>query len=195
VLTDAIEWHINADEPSVIDYNTEFKKPLCANCGPDYYSPTPFRSSDHDPVVTGLYLVKTITGGAGSDRLVGTPGDDQLIGGGGADKLTGGAGEDVFTYTKMADAKDTILDFAPGTDRIDLRALLTAIGYGGTDPIADKVVRLRDGLNGAKLQIDVDGTGHNAGWKDLTVLKGVLAAEVVPSRDLIFFDNAQRALR
>ncbi|WP_374569313.1 ExeM/NucH family extracellular endonuclease [Ideonella sp.] len=194
-LTDAIEWHINADEPSVIDYNTEFKKPLCANCGPDYYSATPFRSSDHDPVVTGLYLVKTISGGAGKDKLVGTPGDDQLIGGGGADKLTGGSGEDVFTYTKMGDAKDTILDFAPGTDRIDLRALLISIGYGGTDPVADQVVRLRDGLNGAKLQIDTDGIGHNAGWKDLVILKGVLAADVLPSRDLIFFEAAQRAAR
>ena len=83
----------------------------------------------------------------------------------------------------------------PGADRVDLRALLVNIGYGGNDPIADKVVRLRDGLNGARLQIDVDGTGHNAGWKDLTVLKGVLAADVVPSRDLVFFDNAQRARR
>ncbi|HEX5682731.1 MAG TPA: ExeM/NucH family extracellular endonuclease [Ideonella sp.] len=194
-LTDAIEWHINADEPVVIDYNTEFKKPLCANCGPDYYSPTPFRSSDHDPVVTGLYLVKTITGGAGKDTLVGTPGDDQLIGGGDADKLTGGGGEDVFTYTRMSDKKDSIIDFAPAVDRIDLRALLVSIGYGGSDPIVDKVVRLRDGLNGAKLQIDTDGTAGSAGWKDLAVLKGVLAGDVVPSRDLIFFDAAQRAAR
>ncbi|MEK8032722.1 ExeM/NucH family extracellular endonuclease [Ideonella sp. DXS29W] len=194
-FTDATEWHINADEPSVIDYNTEFKKPLCANCGPDYYSATPYRSSDHDPVVAGLYLVKTIAGGAGKDKLVGTPGDDQLIGAGGADKLTGGNGEDVFTYTKMGDAKDTILDFAPGVDRIDLRALLVNIGYSGTDPIADKVVRLRDGTTGARLQIDTDGTGSGAKWKDLTVLKGVLAADVVPSRDLVFFDAAQRAVR
>jgi predicted extracellular nuclease len=195
LLTDAAEWHINADEPSVIDYNTEFKKPLCANCGPDYYSPTPYRSSDHDPVVTGLYLVKTINGGNGKDKLVGTPGDDQLIGGGDADKLTGGGGEDVFTYTRMADKKDSILDFAPAVDRIDLRALLVSIGYGGTDPVADKVVRLRDGLNGARLQIDTDGPGGSVGWKDLAVLKGVLAADVVPARDLIFFDPTLRAQR
>src|SRR3712207_93429 len=46
------EWHINADEPSVIDYNTEFKPQ-------DLYTPTPYRSADHDPVVVGLNLGNT----------------------------------------------------------------------------------------------------------------------------------------
>ena len=49
-VTGATEWHINADEPSVIDYNTEHKSQ-------DLYAPTAFRSSDHDPVVVGLNLV------------------------------------------------------------------------------------------------------------------------------------------
>jgi hypothetical protein len=40
----ALEWHINADEPSVLDYNLEFK-------AQDLYGATPYRSSDHDPVV------------------------------------------------------------------------------------------------------------------------------------------------
>ncbi|WP_295762096.1 ExeM/NucH family extracellular endonuclease [Undibacterium sp.] len=43
------EWHINADEPLLIDYNTEFKVQ-------DLYTATPFRSSDHDPVVIALNL-------------------------------------------------------------------------------------------------------------------------------------------
>lgn len=42
-------WHINADEPSVIDYNLEYKPQ-------DLYTPTPYRSSDHDPVLVGLAL-------------------------------------------------------------------------------------------------------------------------------------------
>lgn len=45
-------WHINADEPSVIDYNTEFKPQ-------DLYSATPYRASDHDPAVIGLQLQGT----------------------------------------------------------------------------------------------------------------------------------------
>ena len=48
-VTGATEWHVNADEPSVIDYNLEFKPD-------DRYAPTPYRSSDHDPVLVGLAL-------------------------------------------------------------------------------------------------------------------------------------------
>ncbi len=42
-------WHINADEPTVLDYNTEFKTD-------DRYAATPYRASDHDPVMVGLTL-------------------------------------------------------------------------------------------------------------------------------------------
>ncbi len=42
-------WHINADEPLVIDYNTENKTD-------DRYAATAYRSSDHDPVIVGLTL-------------------------------------------------------------------------------------------------------------------------------------------
>ncbi|MCV4803348.1 hypothetical protein OFC41_32490, partial [Escherichia coli] len=57
-ITGAAHWRINADEPSVIDYNTEFKPQ-------DLYAPNAFRSSDHDPVLVGLSLQKAIRGGAG----------------------------------------------------------------------------------------------------------------------------------
>jgi VCBS repeat-containing protein len=54
------EWHINADEPSIIDYNVEFKNnPNCTSTtctSPDFYTPTPYRASDHDPVIIGLNL-------------------------------------------------------------------------------------------------------------------------------------------
>lgn len=42
-------WHINAEEPLVLDYNTEFKTD-------DRYAATAYRSSDHDPVLVGLTL-------------------------------------------------------------------------------------------------------------------------------------------
>jgi hypothetical protein len=58
-VTGAAPWHINADEPRILDYNVEFKNtPGCTtSCtSPDFYTPTPFRSSDHDPVLVGLNL-------------------------------------------------------------------------------------------------------------------------------------------
>jgi uncharacterized protein len=44
------EWHLNADEPEVIDYNIDAAKPQ------DLYDALPYRASDHDPVVISLDL-------------------------------------------------------------------------------------------------------------------------------------------
>ena len=50
-VTGVAEWHINADEPSVLDYNDDFKS---AGQIASLYAPNEFRVSDHDPVVVGL---------------------------------------------------------------------------------------------------------------------------------------------
>ncbi|NEQ20819.1 MAG: ExeM/NucH family extracellular endonuclease [Microcoleus sp. SIO2G3] len=99
------EWHINADEPRILDYNLEFKG---ANASPDLYTPTPYRSSDHDPVIIGLDLSSTLAvqnGGNGSDALNGTSGRDELNGGNGSDILNGGNGNDTLNG---GNAKDTL---------------------------------------------------------------------------------------
>jgi predicted extracellular nuclease len=54
-VTGVTTWHINADEPSVLDYNTNFKSDDQIE---ELYAPTPYRSSDHDPVLVGLDLHK-----------------------------------------------------------------------------------------------------------------------------------------
>lgn len=48
-VVDAAEWHNNADEPTVLDYNTDGKPQ-------DKYTSAPYRASDHDPVVISLNL-------------------------------------------------------------------------------------------------------------------------------------------
>jgi hypothetical protein len=45
-VTGAAHWHINADEPTALDYN-DYNQP-------DLYSADPYRSSDHDPVRVGF---------------------------------------------------------------------------------------------------------------------------------------------
>ena len=52
-ITGAADYHINADEPSVLDYNTEFKS---AGHVASLYAPDEFRVSDHDPLITGFGL-------------------------------------------------------------------------------------------------------------------------------------------
>ncbi|HSK96816.1 MAG TPA: ExeM/NucH family extracellular endonuclease, partial [Euzebyales bacterium] len=51
-VTGATTWHINADEPDLLDYDTTFKSPA----QDALYAPDPYRSSDHDPVIVGLDL-------------------------------------------------------------------------------------------------------------------------------------------
>jgi len=45
-------WHINADEPDILDYDTSYKKAAQDTL----YEANAFRSSDHDPVIVGLTL-------------------------------------------------------------------------------------------------------------------------------------------
>jgi predicted extracellular nuclease len=184
----AATWAINADEASLRDYNQEFKAPR-SNCGgpcpADPYAPDVYRASDHDPVRVGLSIFKRFQGNGQRNVIVGTPGDDILIGSTGADRLTGGAGMDLFTYTSMRDAGDVVTDFAPGTDRIDLRALLAGVGYAGTDAVAEGVVRFRAVPGGSSVQIDTDGPAAGAAFRALLTLRGVSPAQLDGLRDLI----------
>lgn len=59
-------YHINADEPSVLDYNTDFKTTRLQNI---LYAPNQFRSSDHDPVVVGLCTPPALRVSLSSNRL------------------------------------------------------------------------------------------------------------------------------
>jgi hypothetical protein len=172
------EWHINADEPSVIDYNTEFKPQ-------DLYAASPYRSSDHDPVVVGLSLVKSITGSNGRDTLVGSAGDDVMIGGQGADTITGGAGRDLFVFNNMRDAIDTITDFTPQVDQISLAGLLDSIGYTGANPFNDGYARLTMIAGQLTLQIDADGNGAGA-FRTLATLKSVSVSSIDVARDFVW---------
>lgn len=114
--------------------------------------------------VNGNGADNQLSSGAGDDRLVGQGGNDVLTGGAGADVLTGGSGADTFAYGALGDAGDTIMDLSLSDgDRVDISALLDAIGYGGTDPVADGIVSLESATGGLYLVIDADGGGSGAG--------------------------------
>jgi predicted extracellular nuclease len=98
-ITGVADWHINADEADLIDYDTSFKlAPQDA-----IYAPDAYRSSDHDPVLVGLDLIATcnglpatIVGTPGDDVIYGTNGADIIVGLGGNDTIYGGNGNDVI---------------------------------------------------------------------------------------------------
>ncbi|MCC2032737.1 ExeM/NucH family extracellular endonuclease [Microbacterium allomyrinae] len=51
-VAEAAVWNVNADEPSLIDYDMSFKAPA----QDALYAEDAYRSSDHDPVIVGLNL-------------------------------------------------------------------------------------------------------------------------------------------
>ena len=50
-VVSAQDWHINADEPISLDYNTEFKSDAQQS---SLYSESAYRASDHDPVIIDI---------------------------------------------------------------------------------------------------------------------------------------------
>ncbi len=119
-----------------------------------------------------------LLGGDGDDYLNGGDGDDILIGGAGSDRLTGGAGRDTFRFEEFAwgsNDDDTIYDFAPGEDVVDFRALLTDLGYAGSDPVADGFVdqTVDTRSRRVELRVDRDGADGSADFETIVMLRGL----------------------
>ena len=99
-VTGAGEWHINADEPAFIDYNEEF-----LTLDP-FDATTPFRVSDHDPLLIGLDLSSpsgdpqpsdydnVFIGDEFQNPIQGTDQNDWIDGKGDRDNINGGDGDD-----------------------------------------------------------------------------------------------------
>ncbi|MFN6976953.1 MAG: M10 family metallopeptidase C-terminal domain-containing protein, partial [Gemmobacter sp.] len=133
-----------------------------------------------DDIASGTASRDVLNGGEGNDMLAGMAGRDvlrggagrdSLWGGAGKDRLIGGAGADTFVFERgdsaADDARDVIVDFGRGADRIDLSALFAP----GVSPrfIADAAfegvagqVRYDAGI----LAADLDGDG----MADISVL-------------------------
>lgn len=55
-VTGVAPWHINADEPDLIDYDMSFK----ADAQDALFAPDAYRASDHDPIIVGLDMADVI---------------------------------------------------------------------------------------------------------------------------------------
>ena len=125
----------------------------------------------------------TRNGTASRDVLIGTAGDDVINGGLGVDTLTGGAGNDVFVYSSMRDAGDTITDFTPYADKLQLTALLSSLGISANTAFTGDYLSVVDVTGGVQVMVDTDGTAGPALAKPLLTLKGLTAKQVSPARD------------
>ncbi|MCW5737943.1 MAG: FG-GAP repeat protein [Enhydrobacter sp.] len=75
---------------------------------------------------TGNALANVLTGNGKANVLSGGDGNDRLVGGAGSDTLTGGNDADTFVFAAPSSGIDTIADFLPGTDLIEV----SAAGFG-----------------------------------------------------------------
>lgn len=92
-----------------------------------------------DDTLSGRSGDDDLRGGPGNDVLYGGPGDDAFRGGSGDDMFIGGGGADTFVISPGdgsssagSPGTDTIRDFTPGEDAIDL----TAFGFDGINEVA-----------------------------------------------------------
>ena len=87
-----------------------------------------FDTSGNGQMLTATSAGGDLIGGARGDILIGGSGNDRIFGGNGADIIEDGAGSDTLTGGEGADrfilradgASDTITDFEPGRDQLDL---------------------------------------------------------------------------
>lgn len=159
-VAEVAEWHINADEIPLFDYNDDERTADEAAYDEEsdvlpLYEPNAFRTSDHDPVIIGLNLTftatcngrtATIVGTTGDDVLYGTNAADVIVGLGGNDTIYGGNGNDVICGGAGNDAiaggngDDTILG-GDGDDTLD--------GGNGSDSLSgDAGIDTLNGANG-----------------------------------------------
>ena len=72
----------------------------------------------------------------------------------------------------------------PGTDRLDLSALLASLGISRTVARTGGYVQLVDTNSGVSVQIDADGSAGAGALRPLVTLRGRTASQIDFARDL-----------
>jgi beta-glucanase (GH16 family) len=100
--------------------------------------------------------------------LTGGPGNDTFIAGHVADTMTGGGGSNTYVFDVLPWNSSHITDFNPATDTLDLSGVLHAIGYTGSNPVADGYLAfVSDGAGDT--QVVVDSHDWSSGWPQTTI--------------------------
>ncbi len=155
-VTGAADWHINADEPDILDYDTSFK----SAAQDAIYAPDAYRSSDHDPLVVGLELdapptIEIVAGGTCSSNggtFLATVGDLQTPAGDLVLSLTDN------TNTSLVPNANVVLGGSGANRTI---SIAVAKGQTGTGVLT---FSLSDGVNTTEYVITVIAGGNGPDW-------------------------------
>jgi hypothetical protein len=145
-----------------------------------YQAADVLNGNDGNDILYGGSGPDTLRGGNGADKLhgkgerdvlLGNGGNDLLVGGLGADTLTGGMGNDRFVYQQLGDRQDTITDFNPAQDRIDLSLIFDHSAYTSTATFKDYIRLVQNGSS-VTVKIDMDG-GASGAFNSLVTLENM----------------------
>ncbi|MEA5572572.1 DUF3616 domain-containing protein [Calothrix sp. UHCC 0171] len=114
----------------------------------------------------------TLYGDDGNDTLLGRNGDDLLYGGKGNDLLTGGNGSDRFVYKAFNEGMDTITDFNPSQDILDLSGVFVSLGVTS---VTNDFLRFTQSGSNTLVEIDPNGAAGGTNFSTLAILNGVTA--------------------
>jgi hypothetical protein len=95
--------------------------------------------------------------------------------------MTGEGGADHFIFQYEPWSAGSITDFTPGTDQIDVSALLSAAGYTGSNPVADGYLQFASDGQG-DTQVFINTHDPSNPWPSLvTTLDGVSPSQITPA--------------
>ena len=153
--------------------------------------------------VDTLVNIENLTGSTHADTLSGDINPNTLTGGGGGDTMKGHAGEalnptdpNTYVYNATTDSTpgpgnfDTITDFTPGVDKIDLSAIagLTAVASASSAPgtIAPNTIEIVALGGNAIIYANATGAPEATGNADMEIhLTGVTGLTNMTSADLL----------
>jgi Ca2+-binding RTX toxin-like protein len=110
-----------------------------------------------------------------SQTGVGNSGNNIITAGTGADTLTGGGGRDMFVFPSANDHNNVVTDFST-QDVLDLRPLMQAINYHGSDPVQDHIVQFTQ--TGSNTIVTIDPSGLAGQGHVLATLNHVAATSM-----------------
>lgn len=127
----------------------------------------------------------TVQGTEGNDILIGGAENDNFTGGSGTDLLTGGGGRNQFVFlrsdlTSLIDSTDTITDFNPSRDVINLRDLVKGVEYQSEIPLTDYVQLIQSGAN-TIVQVTPEGDSLAPTFKTVAVLNNIATTSLTPT--------------
>lgn len=134
-----------------------------------------------------------VKGNGGANYITGSNANDTINGGGdgvvikvgtGSNMLTGGGHYDVFDFTSSSDHDNTITDFDPNTDAVDLRSLFASNGWSAAT-LANHIQISQQGAN-AVMAINPSGTASAGAFHPLVTLDNVNATQLVAGTNYLY---------